>query len=232
MNTSNKSIRVVADIDHTSFGMLRLSADGEGVFYSAYSAYPPPIGGIYRVTPDGGVVEMLVDSVGTSFAISPDGSSVAYATGTGADSLYLLNVAERSTQAVGVEGRVGYVVGLSPDGKAVLHGGSPQDELRLTSLVDSSTQAIWSEPRSEKSLLGLRWDEGAIQILFAQCSWMWTSGSFTILSLVRSKWECIHFGKRSGTATSIRPRPTGPSGTTCTATYRGTTGWCFVCRST
>lgn len=170
VNTSDKSTRVVADIDHNHSGMLRLSADGEAVFHSAYSAYPPPTGGIYRVAPDGGVVEMLVDSVGTSFAISADGSFVAYATGTGADSLYLLNVVDRSTQAVGVEGRVGYVVGLSPDGKAVLHGHSPQNELRLTSLADGSTQTIWSEPGSEKSLLGLRWDEGVIQILFAQCS--------------------------------------------------------------
>ena len=50
----------------------------------------------------------------------------------------------------------------------MLHGGNPQRELRLTSLLDGSTRTIWSELGSEPRMLGLRWEQGEIQILFAQ----------------------------------------------------------------
>jgi len=176
VNTSNKSTRVVADIDHNDPGMVRVPEESGAILYSAFTQYPPPAGGIYRVAPAGGEIETLLEGVAQSFAVSPDGLLLAYT--VPGDSLYLLNSTDGTTH--GVEQDVTNVVGVSRDGKYVLHGSAPRLELRVSSFEHGTTQAIWVQPGYERLLLGHRWDQGDVQLLYAHADQLyvrvWPSG--------------------------------------------------------
>ena len=80
--------------------------------------------------------------------------------------LRLLNTADGTDQDVSQI--AGSVVGISPNGTAVLHGSNPQSGLMLTSVEDGSTTAIWSDYSYERRLRGHRWDDGEIQLVFAE----------------------------------------------------------------
>jgi Tol biopolymer transport system component len=169
VNTSNGSTRAVADIGYQELHMLRMTEDGTAIFYSASEPYLRTRV-IFRIATDGESMEMLVDSAQSAFDILPDGSLLAYASYEDSLSflspLCVLNTADGTTEEVQQD--VADVVGISPDGGAVLHGSSPRSELLLTSVDDGSTTTIWSDDSYEHRLVGHRWEEGDVQLLFLQ----------------------------------------------------------------
>jgi Tol biopolymer transport system component len=161
VNTSNRSTRLIVDVAYGELEVFKVPEEDDAVYYSA-STYQGSVGAICRVASSGATEDVLVDTAVTSFDVSPDGSFLAYAIRE--DSLYLLDVTARTTRAI--EHDAGYVVGVSPDGNAVLHGSFPREELQLSTLDDHTTRTIWSEEQFERSLLGHRWEQGELQFLY------------------------------------------------------------------
>jgi len=199
------STRVVTDSVCTP-PRLRSSADGTALFYQIFDQVTDndERSRIYRVPSGGGPAEMLVERIlplylpwgaigptpmNTSFAASADGSAIAYLT-TG-DSLYVLDVADRSTQVVatGYSGPGG-VVAFSPDGTEVVHYREYSGPLAMTSLLDGTTRAI-----SDQWLIrGLRWQDGEIQILHVTAEGHYyvrnvTTGQNSKIAELRDTWR-------------------------------------------
>jgi Tol biopolymer transport system component len=171
------STRVVTD-SVCAPSSLRRCADGTALFYQIIDQINDDYAQsrIYGVSSSGGSAEMHVDRVlplylpfladrptamNTSFAVSADGSAIAYLT-TG-DSLYVHDVADRTTQvfATGYSGR-GEVVAFSPDGSEIVHYSGYSGPVAMTSLIDGSTRTVWDQSRYPR---GIRWHEGEIHIL-------------------------------------------------------------------
>lgn len=169
VNASNGSTRVLADVADDralALGQLRLSADGETLFLSAGRRWQLHHA-IFRIRLGSGAVAMLADSVGYSFAVCADESSVAYTTPKG-DSIYHLNVTDGAKRAFGVEGGYNQIIGLSPNGSRVVVevAPGPRSRVKSVSLLDGSIQTIYSFENG--FLLGLRWEENEVKLLLAQ----------------------------------------------------------------
>ena len=168
-NTFNSSVRVV-DADLSSPQRLRLSADGKWVFYSADSpSSESAVPAIYRVATTARSHQMAVDSSGAEFAVSPDGGTVAYYP-YGGDSLELFSLANGSRRALPPDLQP---IMFSPDGTQIVTGNTVcGNAVHIMSLVDGSTQTVWgvgtsSECPIYKDAVGLRWDQGQLQVLYA-----------------------------------------------------------------
>ncbi len=169
INTRDSSTRVVADEVCLAGGELHVSADGTTVFYSRHSWIEAPQFKIHRVAAGGGTAELLVERAQPSFAVSRDGSSLAYST-TG-DSLFVLEIADRSSRAI-TTGHSGYleVFAFSPDGTEILYR-TGLDQLEMLSLVDGSTRTIWKNPDfPHGGFWGIRWEQDDIVVLFVNLS--------------------------------------------------------------
>ncbi len=177
MDIRNRSTRVATD-SVCAPSSLRLSADGAKLFFQIIDQIDDDSvrSRIYGVSSSGGSAEMHVERVlllyvpflavqatpmNTSFAVSTDGSAIAYL--TAGDSLYVHDVADQTTQvfATGYSGP-GEVLAFSPDGTEIVHYSWYSGPVELTSLTDGSTVTIWDQSRHPR---GIRWHEGDIHIL-------------------------------------------------------------------
>jgi hypothetical protein len=158
-DVASQTVRVV-DGRNAYYHSLTLSPDAQSVYYTAALELLNPSYSIYRRALAGGSPELLVDSVGSRFLVSPDGATLAYAPERNQDSIVLFDIATKVRTFVAR----GYPAAFSPDGRRLLVSTLPAGELASYFVITLGSGATEPVPGLTGAII-VRWDADGIRAL-------------------------------------------------------------------
>jgi hypothetical protein len=157
IDVASGQTRTVVPATNISIQVLRISADGNFLFYSS-ERLPPSGGGhsIFRLPTTGSGAEELVRSASHVFTISQDGRVLAWKSHTG-DSTFIRDLATGETRHVA---NGGFPLYVSPDYTTLLHGTTPPFGPIASAIATGIGTAM------QGRLEDVRWDAAGPEMLY------------------------------------------------------------------